>query len=180
MELSEAISSDRATRSFADEPVTDDDLEAVLDHARRAGSGKNTQPWELIVVRERDRLEELSAFGTYTSPLADCGAGILLVVDADVSHGAQRMNAFDCGRFAQNLMLAATDRGMGTVPQGLPDSDDLRAFLELPDDREVLLGIALGHPAETDEDRIEGEEKESVLASMGRKDLDELVHWERY
>lgn len=176
MELTEAIRADRATRQFTDEPVSDEELETVLDLARQSGSGKNTQPWEFVVLRDRERLARLSTFGTYTSPLAACAAGILIVVDADAS----RMNAFDCGRLAQNLMLAATSRGLGTVPQALSDSDDLREFLALPDDKEVLIGIALGHPDVEADDRIEGERKERVLSSMGRQDLEELLHWEQY
>lgn len=176
MELTAAIRSDRATRQFTDEPIRDEEVKEILDLARQSGSGKNTQPWEFIVVSDRERLSRLSTFGTYTSPLTACAAGILIIVDAD----APRMTAFDCGRLAQNLMLAAADCGLGTVPQSLSDSDDLRELLALPDNKEILIGIALGYPMETDDDRIEGKQKKEVLASMGRRDLEGLVHWEQY
>jgi nitroreductase len=62
MELSEVMRTTPATRSFTDEPVTDEVLHRILDHARFAPSGGNRQGWHVIVVRDPDtraRVKEL-------------------------------------------------------------------------------------------------------------------------
>jgi nitroreductase len=178
MEFLDCIDRDRATRAFTDDPVSEADIRAVLDVARRSGSGKNTQPWSFVVVRDRDRLDDLAALGEYTTPLRRAPVGIVVVVD---NHGNQRpleSAIFDCGRAFQNMKLAATDRGLGSVPQSV-DRERAGELLDVPDTGSVILALALGHPADAD-DTIEGRDKEEVLAGMGRTALDELVHWETY
>jgi nitroreductase len=62
MELSEVMRTTPATRSFTDEPVADEVLHRILDHARFAPSGGNRQGWHVIVVRDpatRTRVKEL-------------------------------------------------------------------------------------------------------------------------
>lgn len=62
MELAEVMRTTPATRSFADEPLPDDVLARILEHARFAPSGGNRQAWHVIVVRDpglRLRLREL-------------------------------------------------------------------------------------------------------------------------
>jgi nitroreductase len=90
----------------------------------------------------------------------------------------QLSSAFDCGRAFQNMKLAATDRGLGSVPQSI-DNEQAKEVLNIPDTKRVVIALAVGHPAEHD-DTIEGKEKERVLASMTRNSLDDLIHWERH
>jgi len=62
MELYEAMTTTPAMRIFRPEPVPEDVLRRVLDHARFAPSGGNRQPWGVVAVRERatrTRLREL-------------------------------------------------------------------------------------------------------------------------
>lgn len=61
MTVQEAISQRRSIRRYLPDPVPDDDLRILLDAARLAPSGCNTQPWRFIVVRDvqlRERLAE--------------------------------------------------------------------------------------------------------------------------
>jgi len=78
MEVSECIRQDRATRAFNDEPVSENEIISVIELARQSGSGKNRQPWSFIIVQDRDRLDELAAFGEYTTPLRRAPVGIVL------------------------------------------------------------------------------------------------------
>ena len=50
----DVVSRQRAHREFSDEPVSDDDLAAVLTAATYAPSAENKQPWEFVVVRDPD------------------------------------------------------------------------------------------------------------------------------
>lgn len=177
MELRECIRRDRATRAFTDEPVSDDDIRAIIDLARKSGSGKNRQPWSFIVVRERERLDELASFGEYTTPLRRAPVGIVVLMD--VREGGGQMNSvFDCGRAFQNMKLATTDLGLGSVPQGI-DGEQAEEVLNVPGTKNVVIGLALGYPA-GDDDTIEGVDKKDVLERMERAHLDELIHWETH
>ena len=74
MELYDAMRTTPATREFADEALPLDVIERVLDHARFAASGRNAQPWRVIVVRDSDRRRRISdcsqgAFKEYVAQL---------------------------------------------------------------------------------------------------------------
>jgi nitroreductase len=66
VELYEAMRTTPATRAFVDEPVPDDVLYRILDHARFAPSGGNRQGWRVIVVKDpqtRQRMRDLYVLG---------------------------------------------------------------------------------------------------------------------
>ncbi|WP_043641187.1 nitroreductase family protein [Nonomuraea candida] len=143
----ELIKSLRATRFFTAAPVTRDQVTAVLEAARWAGSARNRQPWRFVVVRDRALLRGLSRLGAYAGHLAGAPVAILLAVDATLSTEDAE---FDAGRAAQNLMLAAHELGLGTCPASFFPAANARAATGLAGLREpwrVRTGISLGHPA---------------------------------
>lgn len=176
MELLESIERDRATRSFTDDPVARSTILTLVDSARRAGSGHNRQPWTFVVLDDGADLQELASFGDHTTPLTNAPVGIVIVVD-EAEGNKGRHNVFDCGRAAQNLMLTAVELGLGTVPQAISAKEEANRFLDLPPSKSVLIAIAVGHPAEDYSGEIEGEAKESKLSALGRKPVEEVVHW---
>src|SRR5919197_2210027 len=140
----------RAVRRYADRPIPEDVLLDVLEVARWTGSAKNTQPWELVVVRDRATLAELATCGPYAGHLAGAAATIVLVM----LDGNRR---FDEGRLAQSVMLAAWAYGGGSCVASLyPDYNTRRArvLLGVPDDRWLRTSIALGYPADPQARRI--------------------------
>ena len=180
MDVTTCIRRTRATRDFADEPVSDDDVRTLIDSARRAGSGHNRQPWTFVVVRDSARLETLASFGNYTTPLRRAPLGIVLVVNEHDEPLKHEHNVFDAGRAAQNLTLAATALELGIVPQAIHEKSDAAELLEIPDGKRALIAFAVGHPAADPDERIEGVEKADELDSMGRKAVDEVLHWETH
>lgn len=180
MDLTECIRADRATRDFADRAVTDETIERLVDSARRVGSGHNRQPWTFLALRDRTRLDALADCGDYTTPLRRAPAGIVVAVDRNEDELHRRHDVFDCGRAAQNLMLTATANGLGTVPQAFHDREGAGDLLGLPAGKQVLIGIALGYPADDPDETIEGVAKEEELDDVGRKPVAELLHWETH
>ena len=67
MELYDVLSSTFAAREFTDDPLPDEILFTILDHARFAPSGGNRQGWRVLVVRDRATREALAAL---TAPAA--------------------------------------------------------------------------------------------------------------
>lgn len=181
MELLECVHRAKATRSFRNQPVSEADIRFLVDVARKAGSGKNRQPWSFIAVREETRRETLSSFGDYATPLREAPVGV--VVLKDVRSGADpdlNFNDFDCGRAVQNMVLAATERGLGIVPQSIRDRTAAAELLSIPDDKEVFIAVAVGWPEDEADETIEGRDRDEVLMANGRRPLDEVLHWEQH
>jgi nitroreductase len=143
----ELIKGLRATRAFTGEPVAREQVMAVLEAARWAGSARNRQPWRFVVVRDRELLRELSLLGAYAGHLAGAPVVVLLAVDGAVSAEDAE---FDAGRAAQNLMLAAHTLGLGSCPASFfPAVNAQRAtgLVGLREPWRVRTGISLGYPA---------------------------------
>lgn len=175
--LDGAIRAARATRSYADDPVPKAELEALVDAARRAGSGHNRQPWRFVASTDREWLDELAGFGDFTTPLRDAPAGLVVAVAETDSHYRLEHNVFDCGQAAQNVTLAATARGLGTCPQGLGDREGAADFLDLPDGFRPLMAYAVGYPAEEPATEIEGVPRDEELHHTGREPVSTLLQW---
>jgi nitroreductase len=87
MELRDVVRTTPATREFTDEPVTDEQLFAILDVARFAPSGGNRQGWRVIVLRDeatRRAIRDLYVLG-WREYMAHVNAG--LVAFAPTDHG---------------------------------------------------------------------------------------------
>jgi nitroreductase len=59
MDALEAIRKRRSVRDYTGEPIPRGDLETIVDAGRLAASGHNKQPWDFVVVTERDMIEQL-------------------------------------------------------------------------------------------------------------------------
>lgn len=147
METWNAITSRRNVREYRDDPIPPDDLDRVLEAARRAPSSKNWQPWDFVVVTDRDRLAELAAAGEYAAHVPGSAATIALVM-RDYGDPAERETArFDLGQAMLSMMLAAVDLGIGSGHATVMDQAVARRVLGLPDDRYCAYLVALGYPA---------------------------------
>jgi nitroreductase len=161
----------RSVRRFASTPIPDDVLRDVLDIGRWTGSSKNTQPWHVVVVRERERLRQLAECGTFAAHLADAAVGLVLVMDDD-------NRRLDEGRLAQNLMLAAWAYGIGSCIGTLqPEANVERAkrLLEIPTERGVHTALSLGYPADRQALRVA-----ASGVQAGRKPMADFLRWETF
>ncbi len=149
----------RAVRHFTDEPVSDEDLSALLEAARWTGSSKNLQRWSFIVVDDPAQKDRLCEAGDFMTPVRRAPLAICLVQEPEGYD-------FDIGRLAQNIMLAADAIGLASCPVTLHRDDVAREVLALSGDRRCRYAIAIGHPDTTP--RPSG--------MSGRKPIDELVH----
>jgi nitroreductase len=173
METYQLITSLRAVRHFTAQSVPDEALDRILQAARWTGSAKNTQPWQFIVVRRRETLQRLATFGRYASHLA--GAALSIVVAVPPGYAL-----FDAGRVTQSMMLAAWADGLGSCIASLQDEGDARALLGIPETFQAHTAVSFGYPQADAPRIIEGQPYEAVLASIGRRPLNELVHWEQW
>ena len=130
----------RALRSFRNDPLTDFDLDLLLEAARWTGSSKNLQNWSFVVV-DGDQKAHLAECGNFTDPLRNAPIAIALVEEA----GGYE---FDTGRVAQNVMLAADAIGIASCPITLHRDDAVTTVLALPEGARCRYAIALGYPTD--------------------------------
>ena len=166
----------RSVRRFAPRPIPGGVLRDVLEVGRWTGSSKNSQPWEVVVVRDRGMLEQLARLGQFAGHLAGADAAIVLVMDSP-------SNALDAGRLAQNLMLAAWAHGVGSCIASLfPEENERRAkeLLGVPAERWVRTAISLGYSADARARVVSSTPGLRGTVPLGRKPLAEFASWERY
>ncbi|HEV3068747.1 MAG TPA: nitroreductase family protein [Streptosporangiaceae bacterium] len=145
MQTWDAITSRRNVRSFADRPVPAADLDQILEAGRRAPSSQNWQPWDFVLVTDRDMLRELAKAGPGAGHVA--GAAAAIVVIGPAGDNPFRRAQFDLGQAAMAITLAAADLGVGSCHAGVPDLALARGLLGFPGDRDWALLISLGYPA---------------------------------
>jgi nitroreductase len=172
MKVWDAINSVRVIRDFADRPLSAEHEARILNAARRTASSKNEQTWAFIVVRDRDRLRELTAVGKYADHLAGAGLAVALVTP-DESAGWRNTRMWDLGRAAQNMVLAAWELGIGSAPATVFDKELAARLLGLPEDRRCHYLLSFGYP--TNPWQLTAPNKPG-----GRKPLDAVVHEERW
>jgi nitroreductase len=168
----------RAVRRFDGRLIPDEVLADVLEVARWTGSAKNRQPWELVVVEDRESMRALSRSGDFAGHLAEAPLGVVLLMAGE---GGVRTTAVDEGRLAQNLMLAAWAHGVGScIATVWSDREEAaKAVIGAPDATTVRTILSLGYPADPSA-RFLSAGSGRTAVPVGRKPLDELVHYERY
>jgi nitroreductase len=145
METWDAIRSRRDVREFADQAVSGPDLDRILEAARRSPSSQNWQPWDFILITDRDQLRQLSAVAPGAGHLAGAAAAIALIAPA--ADNRLRRAQYDLGQATMSIMLAAADLGIGSGHAGVRDQDLARQVLGFPADRACSFLISLGYPA---------------------------------
>jgi nitroreductase len=168
-----AIASIRAIRRFEDRPLEPDHLDRILRAGRRAGSSKNLQRWTFIVCRDRAHLVELAGVGPTAGHIAGAAVAVALVTPDPNAPDAPMSISFDLGRAAQNMVLAAWELGVGSVPATVYEHDLARRLLGYPADQYCEYLLSFGYPADP-------AELTNPPKAGGRRDLDEMVREERW
>ena len=179
MDVMEAIRNRRSVRKYTPEPVSDAEVEAVLDAARWAPSWANTQCVRWIVVRDADTRMRLADTLPQGNPASNAMRTVPVVFVACAETGRAGFKKgeevtdkgdwymYDVASAAHSLTLAAHALGLGTVHVGLFDSKKAEEIVGTPENVRVVELIPMGHPAEQPH-------------GPGRKELSELVFRDRY
>lgn len=163
----------RAVRQFRPEPIPQEIVDAILEVARWSGSASNKQPWEFVVIRDKETLRVLSAVEGFAAHLAGASVGIILVM-AGVP-GQVEQETYDEGRLSERIMLAAAAYGVGSSIGWFRRSGmtDAKAMLGIPQERLVRTALSLGYPAEE-------AQRARPKPAQARKSLADSAHDERY
>ena len=148
METWDAITARRNVREFAARAIPDADVDRVLEAGRIAPSSQNHQPWEFVLVTDRQMLRELSGVWRGGAHIAHAAAAIALAIPDEEEPRARERNRFDIGQATMQMMIAAADQGIGTGHSAVGDQDLAKSVLGVPEDKLVAFLIDLGYPAD--------------------------------
>jgi len=149
----------RSIRQYTSEPVSEEDIKKLLEAGMAAPSASNRKPWHFVVVTDRAKLNALAEKHPYGKMLAQAALAIAVCGDPKIS---VKYWIQDCSAATENILLAATSLGLGSVWLGVaPNSDRTEAVAEvlgIPEDMGILNVISIGHPAEEKEPRTQYDE----------------------
>jgi nitroreductase len=150
MDAMEALLTRRSVRSYTDAPVPDSAVNVLLEAAMSAPSAGNQQPWQFVLVTDRDTLISITRVHPYAGMLKQAPLAVIVCGDLD----RERFKGYwvqDCSAATQNLLIAARAQGLGAVWLGVYPLEDringLRDLMGLPDTIIPLSVVSIGYPA---------------------------------
>ena len=156
----------RSVRVFQNKSIPKTQLEKIVDAARFAPTARNVQPWEFVVVTDKNKLTALANLvenGRFIAQAAAC----IVVFSADTKYFLEDGSAATC-----NILLAATALGIGSCwVAGDKKSycHEVNVLLNAPLGMKLISIIALGYPQD-----------KNVFRVMAKRELKELLHWEKF
>lgn len=177
----EQIESRRSIRKYLNKKVEKEKLVQILESARLAPSGSNTQPWVFIVVESEEMKAKLSNADhqqqwMMTAPVfvvcvADIrcriSEGISVRLDENSPEPELKQIIRDTAIAMEHILLEAEHLGLSTCWTAWFEQDDVRSILNIPEDKYVCGIITLGYGDETPKQRP-------------RKALEEIARYERW
>jgi len=171
----------RSIRKYINKQVEDEKIINLLESARLAPSGSNTQPWHFIVVKSELSREKLSKVAhdqkwMFTAPVfIVCVADIHCRIDKDINiflneespQEELKQIIRDTSISIGHILLEADNLGLGSCWVAWFIQEEIRPILNIPTDKYVVGIITLGYANETPKARP-------------RKKLEEIIHYENW
>ena len=163
----------RSVRVYKTGKVTDQQLNTILEAARWAPSGANTQPWEFVVTRDRKKMKKVREIysnewrerkkedpvhykglkkdyvGDVSVLALACGDARTKQVYLTTRQTSDREKLFQASiaNSVQQMMLAAASMNLGTVWVSVREEvePELRELFKVPDELRLLWVMPIGH-----------------------------------
>lgn len=152
--LDDCLRQRRSVRKFTDKPVARETVFELLSWAIQAPSASNLQPWKFVVVDDAELIRKIKAFspglgGLPACILLFCLDQELLPKRRDTGEADESCAVLDLAMAAENLMLAAVERGLGTCVVKSFHPILIKKIMRLPDTVLPEFMISLGYPDQT-------------------------------
>jgi nitroreductase len=197
MNVYEAASQRRSIRRFKDKAVPYSALERCIDAARLAPSGRNQQLCEYIVINDAKVLPGIfeNIGGSAKLPPDKGGPApsqspkaytlILINKTREGDAARRRVTLMDAGMAAENIMLTALEQGIGCCPILMFHEKELKLILEIPDDYDIALVIAMGYPDESPVAEVAADSLNVWVDAKGlrhvpKKKLADIIHKDKF
>ncbi len=187
----------RSIRRFKDKAVPYEALEKCLDAGRLAPSGRNQQVCEYIVINDAEVLPGIfeNIGGSVKMPPERGGprpentpkAYIIILINKSWEGDAnrRRISLYDVGMAAENIILVAYEQGLGACPILMFHENNLKPILNIPDNYDVALVIAMGYPdespvAEVATDSVGGWVDDKLVRHVPKRRPEDIIHRNRF
>ncbi len=161
MDAFEAIQNRHTVRNFTGEEIPKESLEKIVDAGRLAASGNNLQPWDFIIITNKDIF---AYFAQSTDWVTKAAAVIAVVMDP-----SSRWWVEDGAAAVQNILIAATALGYGGCwLEGvtIEREAEYKILLNIPQRKRLFTLVPLGIPAD--------------IPKKEKKSFDQVIHWEKF
>jgi nitroreductase len=148
MDILEVIETRRSIRKYKPEPVSEDEINKILQAGRWAPSAANSQPWKFIVIRSKEMRGNLADALPTGRFISDAPLGIAVVINPRASTRPIE----DGAAATQNMLLEAHSLGLGACwigTYGTEKEERGKKVLDIPEEERLLSVIAIGRPAES-------------------------------
>lgn len=150
-----AVFARRSCREFTPDPVTEEQIEAIIRAGMQAPSAKNEQPWEFLVVRSARGREALAAVSPYAGSCRRAPAVIIAMADQDRISPESPWWVQDMSACVENMLIEAVELGLGGVWLGMYPRQAralaIRAAFGLPENLIPFAAVPVGHPVKQQE-----------------------------
>ena len=163
MEVFEAVRTVLAVRTFEGKPVPAGTVRRIVQAGRLTGSRMNGQPWQFVVVENRDTLRQLGRLARSGPYIAQAALAIIVAIERTT------YAVSDASRAIQSMILTAWSEGVGSNWVGFLGPAEVKPVLGIPDNLDVLAILPFGYPAHA-----------LGLGKKRRKQLSKVAHRERY
>ena len=156
MDVKEAISKRHSVRKYQDRDIPEDVIRELIDAARLAPSGHNTQPWRFFIIKDSETKKKLQMEKIFLQDFV-CKSPLIIVCCADpavygkesVQDDPNNQRALrDLCIASSFLVLRATELGLGTCYVGWVDKEKIKSALNIPKGFVIPFVITAGYPTE--------------------------------
>src|SRR3989338_5847978 len=165
MRTYEAITKRRSIREFQNKEIPRDDLMKLVDAGRLAATARNDQPWEFVVVTEKDKKTRIARIAGINGVFIAHAGAVLAVFCLDSKYYIE-----DGSAATENILLMATDLDICScwvAGDKKPYCEEIKVLLKTPAEYKLVSLIALGYVKDSPK-------------PISKRQLKEVLHWQSF
>ena len=176
-----AVESRKSIRRYQQRPIDDEMILQLIESARVAPSGSNTQPWNFIIVKSEETKRKIAKINGAQAWMVDAPVHIVCVadlrvrikdnmeiyIDEDSPQREVKQIIRDTAIAVEHIVLEAQSLGFGSCWNAAFVQEDIRPILNIPNDKYVVAVITVGYADESPMPRP-------------RKRMEEIIRYEKW
>lgn len=177
MEFFSVIEKRKSCRKFKDKDIPEDVLMKILDAGNKAPSAMNQQPWEFIIVKDKElksKIREIyndardkKGFYQQDTSFVETGTQIFVISDK-----TKHRHIISASLAVENILLAATDLGLGGIVMTALISFEehikaIKDLLKIPEQFDIIALVVIGY-------------KDEEPVKKDKRELKDMIHYDKF